>query len=432
MRHALIVRLLVLTGVGLTTAVGFSAAPPNLPEPIVSRQNLFAIPFRIEKADQPAREPVEVQLYVSGDRGASWQLYSRTDPARQRFMFRADADGEYWFLVRTLDRSQQVRPEGPAVPELRVIVDTTPPKAQLSAIPPAEVKPYPETSTDSSRTAGNSYLPPRIGGAETPATQWPAERPAEAVTAGISPPIRNRYVPSDEQTTAPPSVPATTGLPPGERPRMVNSRLFELVYDDDSDGPSGNTRVEIWGTRDGGRTWRSFAASDDCRKPIRISVGEEDTYGFRAVRSMTAAPAQPPKSGDLPEVWIGVDLSKPTARLLSAREGSGAEAGSLTISWEAADRTLAARPVSLLFSETPGGPWTTIAAGLENTGRYSWPITSRLPQRIYLRLEARDEAGNIGTCETKEPVVLDGFYPSVHVRDVRPLSQSSRSEGPPY
>jgi len=400
MRHAPIVRLLVLTGVGLTTAVGFSAAPPSLPEPIVSRQNLFAIPFRVEKADQPAREPVEVQLYVSGDRGASWQLYSRTDPARQRFMFRADADGEYWFLVRTLDRSQQLRPEGPAAPELRVIVDTTPPQPQL------------------------------------PATRWPAERPAEAVTAGTSPPIRNRYVPADEQTTAPAtvptSVPATAGLPPGERPRMVNSRLFELVYDDESLGPSGNTRIEVWGTRDGGQTWRSFAVSDDPRKPIRISVGEEDTYGFRAVRSATAAPAQPPKNGDLPEVWIGVDLSKPTTRILSAQEGSGPEAGNLTISWEAADKALAARPISLLFSETPGGPWTTIAAGLENTGRYCWPITSRLPQRVYLRLEARDEAGNIGTCETKEPVLLEGFYPSVHVRDVRPLSQSARGEGDRY
>jgi len=424
MRHARIVRLLVLTGVGLTTAVGFAAAPPNLPEPIVSRQNLFAIPFRVEKADQPAQEPVEVQLYVSGDRGASWQLYSRTEPARGRFMFRADADGEYWFLVRTLDRSQRLRPEGPAVPELRVIVDTAP-----------------------------------------PATQWPAERPVEAVTAGTSPPIRNRFVPSDEQTPAPGSgsgdspdfrasarsvggengtvplantrigtVPgsAAAGLPPGERPRMVNSRLFELVYDDDSLGPSGNTRVEIWGTRDGGRTWRSFAATDDCRRPIRISVGEEGTYGFRAVRSAAAAPAQPPKSGDLPEVWIGVDLSKPTARILSAREGSGGEAGSLVISWEAADQTLAARPISLLFSETPGGPWTTIAAGLENTGRYCWPITSRLPQRIYVRLEARDEAGNIGTCETPQPVLLDGFHPSVHVRDVRALGQSSRSEGSRY
>jgi hypothetical protein len=150
------------------------------------------------------------------------------------------------------------------------------------------------------------------------------------------------------------------------------------------------------------------------------------------LRSATAAPAQPPKNGDLPEVWIGVDLSKPTTRILSAQEGSGPEAGNLTISWEAADKALAARPISLLFSETPGGPWTTIAAGLENTGRYCWPITSRLPQRVYLRLEARDEAGNIGTCETKEPVLLEGFYPSVHVRDVRPLSQSARGEGDRY
>ena len=35
---------------------------------------------------------------------------------------------------------------------------------------------------------------------------------------------------------------------------------------------------------------------------------------------------------------------------------------------------LAARPVSLSFAETHGGPWIPIASGLENTGRYAWPI----------------------------------------------------------
>ncbi len=34
-----------------------------------------------------------------------------------------------------------------------------------------------------------------------------------------------------------------------------------------------------------------------------------------------------------------------------------------------------------------------MASGLENTGRYAWPIDSRTPPKFYLRLEVRDEAG---------------------------------------
>ena len=50
------------------------------------------------------------------------------------FLFRAGVDGEYWFDVRTRDRSGQVRPQGPHAPKLIVIVDTVPPKVQLTAV----------------------------------------------------------------------------------------------------------------------------------------------------------------------------------------------------------------------------------------------------------------------------------------------------------
>ena len=70
------------------------------------------------------------------------------------------------------------------------------------------------------------------------------------------------------------------------------------------------------------------------------------------------------------------------------------------ISWEADDRMLAGRCVSLFFSDSPTGRWSTIARGLENTGRYCWSADRRVPERIYLRLEVRDEAGNVGSHET--------------------------------
>jgi len=109
------------------------AAAPRLPAAVATRQYMFAVPFRVSPPAQPARQPVEVQLFVSGDRGTTWQLYSRTAPTQRQFLFRAAGDGEFWFAVRTLDRGGQLRPQRIAAPELRVIVDTAPPQLQLNA-----------------------------------------------------------------------------------------------------------------------------------------------------------------------------------------------------------------------------------------------------------------------------------------------------------
>ena len=81
---------------------------------------------------------------------------------------------------------------------------------------------------------------------------------------------------------------------------------------------------------------------------------------------------------------------------------------------------LDARPIALSFGPGAGGPWTPIAAGLENTGSYRWRLDNRVPDRIYLRLEVRDEAGNVGTFETAEPVSLDRHRPEGRIRGVRP------------
>ena len=183
--------------------------------------------------------------------------------------------------------------------------------------------------------------------------------------------------------------------------------------------------MELWGTRDGGKTWRSFAATSDGHGPLRVTVDEEGVYGFRTVvTNGVGIGGKPPVSGDLPDLWIGVDVTKPVARIVSAEQGVQSEAGRLIISYQADDQLLAARPITLSFSENAAGPWTPIAAGLENTGRYAWSIDERAPPKVYLRLEVRDEAGNVGVHETAQPVIIDQSRPTARIRDVRPVSQS--------
>jgi hypothetical protein len=201
---------------------------------------------------------------------------------------------------------------------------------------------------------------------------------------------------------------------------MVNSRRFELDYEVGPVGPAEVVEAELWGTRDGGQHWTSFGRATDPHKPFSVAVDDEGLFGFRAtVRRANGAGGGPPQAGALPDIWIGVDCTKPTCRILSADQALGDQAGKLLIRWEADDRLLAVRPVTLLFSPTPGGPWSTIASGLANTGQYAWPIDNRAPQQIYLRLEVRDEAGNVGTAETAEPTRLDPPPPAARIRGVR-------------
>ena len=89
---------------------------------------------------------------------------------------------------------------------------------------------------------------------------------------------------SQVQTQPAAAVPADWSLMPiGERPRMVNLRTFELDYEVDSIGSSGVAKVELWGTRDGGRHWANYGADNDNRSPLVVSVDSEGLYGFRIV-----------------------------------------------------------------------------------------------------------------------------------------------------
>lgn len=398
------------------------AGQATVPQPVVARQSAFAIPFRVDQTN-PARQPVEVQLFVSTDRGKQWRLCGKAAPSQQQFVFHAPADGEYWFAVRTIDRNGKFRPETIVSPGLCVRVDTR--TTDMKPAPANRFDVIRRPSEASDRTTNgpalqaNPYVSPSSARSDDAADASSEARGSVAIA--INPAIGRKIVSQERDAAG-----AAFGLPPGERPRMVNSRKFELQYDVDSIGPSGIGRVELWGTRDGGKTWSSFAIDGDNRSPMMVNVEEEGIYGFCiAVMNGAGLGGKPPVCGDLPDLWIGVDLTKPTARITTAEQGTDAEAGQLIIAWQAEDRMLASRPVSLAFATHPNGPWQPIASGLENTGRYAWPLDNRTPAKFYLRLEVRDEAGNVGVYDTPEPVVVDQSRPKVRVRDVRPVMETS-------
>ena len=205
--------------------------------------------------------------------------------------------------------------------------------------------------------------------------------------------------------------------------RVVNSRTFDIEYDLQSVGPWGVAKVELWGTADNGQSWRSFGVDPDNRSPIRVTVPDAGTYGFRIlVDGANSAGSTPPQIGDEPELTISVDLQPPAAELRGTQLGSGNLSDHLLIRWTAQDTNLESRPIALFYSSYPNGPWSTIASGLENTGSYTWRIERHVPGRFYLRLEARDVAGNIATYQSPSPTSLARPKPTGRLKGVRAIT----------
>jgi hypothetical protein len=214
-------------------------------------------------------------------------------------------------------------------------------------------------------------------------------------------------------------------------PRMVNARAFELEYGIEAVGSAGVSKVELWGTRDQGRTWTLYATDRDNRSPVQVEVTDEGLYGFRiVVEAGNGLGGQPPQSGDAPEIWIGVDLTRPQVQLISALSGTGNQADHLIIKWSATDESLDPRPIALSYVVEPGEPWQTIASGLENTGGYAWRLPADVPEEIYLRVEARDKAGNTAEYVATRPTRIYRPRPQGHIRGVRPINQSTQTEQP--
>ncbi|MCC7476626.1 MAG: hypothetical protein IT425_14650 [Pirellulales bacterium] len=191
---------------------------------------------------------------------------------------------------------------------------------------------------------------------------------------------------------------------PRSTPKLVGSRTFALEYDLNESG-QGISRVELWGTRDGGSSWYRYGVDDDSRSPLVVTVDEEGLYGFRiVVQSAGAAMAAAPQPGESPELWVAVDLKRPLVEINGLERGEGNLSDHLILRWRVEDNNLEARPISLYFSSRPNGPWSAIATNLADTGEYSWRVERYVPSRIYLRLEARDTAGNLSAFQTREPL----------------------------
>lgn len=207
--------------------------------------------------------------------------------------------------------------------------------------------------------------------------------------------------------------------------RFSDSVRFSLEYELEAVGAGGVEAVELYGSNDGGRSWDRWGDDPDLKSPFDIETKGEGVFAFKIVvvsRNGLASPRPLPQ--DSPDIVIIVDKSEPDVRINAARYGEGNRAGNLVIRYSVEDHNLVQRPVSLAFSDNLKGPWTTIAAGLQNDGEYIWPGDPELPRELYLRIDAKDRAGNIGSYVLDKPIDARGLAPRARIRGFRSLGEN--------
>lgn len=540
--------------IGPWPALGQSVRPARpatgpLPEPVYTNQTAFRIPFRYDPQELARIGAKEIRLFVSVDRGQTWQHVQSVAPTTRHFDYRVLSDGEYWFAVRTLDAHNRLLPiKNPMRPGLRVIVDTRPPELHLRLVhdPPGRVELVWECG-DEHLNLGSlklEYVQPGISGwkplkvapavrgrtswdvpgggpvavrgsvadlagnvardqvqIELPAPAGPgfstqeepvaaaqptpytrSEPVATALTArpqtpqgsvdpaapgagprglpgGVAagrndPQTQVGGLPGSGQSTAPPYTPGPgganpAGLPdqpaagtsgaasrsavrlwgesqgvparPAVRFRAVNSREFDIAYRIEDVGPSGVGKVELFITQDNGRKWWKYGEDPDLRSPFNVRVPADGVYGFAIrVSSGVGIADPPPQPGDPPELVIVVDQTPPIVQLLPVRQGTAEGTNTLIIEWRATDDHFDDHPIALAFAPHPQGPWQPVTGWLPNTGRYVWAVPNNVPPRLYLRVTARDVAGNLTSVVSGQPIVVDLSRPTARIVDVAP------------
>ncbi len=200
------------------------------------------------------------------------------------------------------------------------------------------------------------------------------------------------------------------------------SRSFSLDYTIEALRGSSIADIELWGTEDRGNTWQKWGSDPDRTSPFDVQVGNDGLFGFRMVIiGANGVITNRPHDGDAADMWINVDTHLPSVKITRALYGEGSEAGMLVIDYTCEEENLHERPISLSYSESPNGPWSSIASGLKNTGIYLWKADPSLPPLVYVRIQAIDRAGNVQEHRLELPINLRGLTPRGRIQGVRPI-----------
>lgn len=292
--------------------------------------------------------------------------------------------------------------------------------AAVTSMPGARLPGSTAQTNDTTPDYRGPVITPFSGSAANPSTA-PADQHLVTNNSNARPEItKDRWGDFPEPSVQPGNnpQPAAAQRGAGQR-RVVNSRRFQVGYAVDDVGPSGIGSVELFITQDQGRKWWKYGDDPDRRSPFDVEVPQDGEYGFAIrVRSGVGLTNDPPLPGEPPSVTVAVDQTPPTVELLSAQQGQGASSNRVQVRWRIADEHLASKPVSVYYSATRNGPWESVSGWTDDQGGFEWPVTAGSPAQFYVRVVARDVAGNTSKAESAQPILVDMARPTARIVDV--------------
>ncbi|HEX4588359.1 MAG TPA: hypothetical protein VH120_00395 [Gemmataceae bacterium] len=451
--------------VAVLTAGPAAAQAPKNAQIVYTNRPSFSLPVRIDDRDRADLR--ELKFYakaLQGSRPNEWVCLETAAPTKAKFGYRAPQDGEYWFNFVTVDKAGRIYPSDldRVPPGLVVVVDTKAPDVEVQRLPSSSGEMFlqcnvrdtnPDYATvkleyrgidrawhamepvadsqgvfripdksvlrgvvraTAADKAGNQTVREldmtrdvptnavTMASAKPPAPPPPPLAAPTLPTAPIMPPMPP---PTPTRLAEKPlSLPTLPTEPPAQdKPQLLNGVHCLLEYALDMPNAS---KVEGFATKDGGQTWQRLGEDSEHKSPFEFELPGDGTYGLVLVVATSSHPAQPPAAGDAPDWWVEIDTGKPTVMMGDVRLGSGDEAGQLVLRWSAEDKNLGPDPVSLFWASSAGGPWTLGATGMKASGTARWAVPKDAGTKFYLKLEATDQAGNVGKWESKEPILM--------------------------
>jgi hypothetical protein len=224
------------------------------------------------------------------------------------------------------------------------------------------------------------------------------------------------------------------------RAQFINYLAFDMNYEVESRGPSGIRRVDLWVTRDDGKTWLKWSEHDGKATTVRVNLSvpanpqPEGNYGFRLVPVSGANLSErEPAPGDSPDLRVVVDITPPQLTLFAPKPDPF-NPDTLIIRWQATDKNFGDEPITIEWGEKPTGPWQPAAAATEivqtgtgqapqvrrlpNTGSFAWRVPFGVPPSVYLKVTARDAAGNVREVVTRDPQTIDLVKPKAKISGI--------------
>jgi len=248
---------------------------------------------------------------------------------------------------------------------------------------------------------------------------------AEARKNAISPPD---LIPLPKMGPTPlPELPPITGVTIGApeilKPKfLLNQRDIALDFEITRMGFSKIVAVELWTTRDEGKTWQTTDRKEGCESPLRTRLWSEGDYGFKMVfESETGIKTPEPKPGQNPDFGLILDTTPPKVKLEGLFKYD-IDPRSVTIGWSSQDERLDPSFIRLEYSLN-GIEWNEIPdvkpRALQTAFDFKWSMPEDLPPRVQLRVTTRDQAGNYGMAQTSVGAIIDLVEPAGKIIGIR-------------